>query len=241
MDTDIHLIVTYWYNWIAEDDVATVEDDYSSPPIYTSTGDVESPHPSAPLLPPPPSSEQPSYPVHATGQAPYFGVDIHKYQTPLNYPRQMFYQSASGGVVVTGVSVLLDICFNPKNSLAAFFCFFINFYLQERLSVFKDWEISKDTSLVFPCASVTKVNNIVLTLHLQQPVDTMMPQTVQLTTAPKDHSMLAWFACLCCFCPVGIIAVIKSNQVRYYKYTFGMQLSSNIFYYYLYYILLLTT
>lgn len=47
-----------------------------------------------------------------------------------------------------------------------------------------------------------------------QPVNTMMPQTVQLTTAPKDHSMLAWFACLCCFCPVGIMAVIKSNQVQ---------------------------
>ena len=99
---------------------------------------------SAPPLPPPPYTEQPSYPEHATGQAipvllpngatlpgyqaPPSGVDIHRYQTSLNYPRQMFYQGASGGLVVTGVSVLLDICFNPKNSLAAFFCLFIYFY-----------------------------------------------------------------------------------------------------------------
>ena len=78
---------------------------------------MESPNPSAPPLPPPPYTEQPSYPVHATGQAiPALlpngatlpscqaspsGVDIHQYQTPLNYPGQMFYQ---GGLVVTGVS-----------------------------------------------------------------------------------------------------------------------------------------
>ena len=165
----VYLIVTYWYNWIAEDDVATVKDS-SSPPKYTSTGGVESPHPSAPPLPPPQYTEQPPYPVHATGQAipallpncatlpscqaPPSGVDIHQYQTPLNYPGQMFYQGASGGLVVTGVSVLLDICFNPKNSLVEFFCLFINFYLKERLSVFKDWEISKDAPLVLPAVQV---------------------------------------------------------------------------------------
>ena len=115
---------------------------------------MDSPHPSAHPLPPPPYTEQPSYPVHATDQdipallpngatlpscqAPPSGVDIHQYQTPLNYPGQMFYQGASGGLVVTGVIVLLDICFNPKNSLVAFFCLFINLYLKERLSVFKD-------------------------------------------------------------------------------------------------------
>ncbi|XP_067037805.1 proline-rich transmembrane protein 1-like [Acropora muricata] len=148
-----------------EDDVATVKDNSSSPPIYTSTGGVESSHPSAPPLPPPPYTEQPIYPVHATGeaipvllpngatlpdcQASPSVVDIHQYQTPLNYPQQMFYQGASGGLVVTA-----------------------------------------------------------------PPGNTIMRQAVQLTTAPKDHSMLAWFACLCCFCPVGIIAVIKSNQVQ---------------------------
>ncbi|XP_074615106.1 proline-rich transmembrane protein 1-like [Acropora palmata] len=148
-----------------EDDVATVKDNSSSPPKYTSTGGVESLHPSAPPLPPPPRTEQLSYPVHATGQAiPALlpngatlpgcqaspsGVDINQYQTPLNYPEQMFYQGASGRLVVTG-----------------------------------------------------------------PPSNTIMRQAVQLTTAPKDHSMLAWFACLCCFCPVGIIAVIKSNQVH---------------------------
>ena len=78
------------------------------------------------------------------------------------------------------------------------------------------------------CASVTKANNILLTLHLQQPGNTIMQQAVQLTTAPEDFSTLAWFACLCCFCPVGIIAVIQSVRVRYYKYTFGMQLCCNI-------------
>ena len=101
--------------------MAIVKDNSSSPPKYTSTSGVESPHPSAPPLPPPPYTEQPSYPVHATGQAvpallpndatlpgclaPPSGVDIHQYQTPLNYPRQTFYQGASGGLVVTGVSV----------------------------------------------------------------------------------------------------------------------------------------
>ena len=125
--------------------MATVTDNSSSPPKYTSTSGVESPHPSAPPLPPPPYTEQPSYLVHATGQAvpallpndatlagcqaPPSGVDIHQYQTPLNYPGQMFYQGASGGLVVTGVSVLLDRCLNPKNSLAAFFvCLYISTY-----------------------------------------------------------------------------------------------------------------
>ena len=122
--------------------MATVTDNSSSPPKYTSTGGVESPHPSATPLPPPPYTEQPSYPVHATSQAipaflpngatlpgcqaPPSGVDIHQYQTPLDFLRQMFYQGA----------------------------------------------------LI----------------------------------------MLAWFACLCCFWPVGIMAVIKSNQVRYHLY-----------------------
>lgn len=145
-----------------EDDVATVKDNSSSPPKYTSTGGVESLHPSAAPLPPPPYTEQPSYPVHATGQAiPALlpngatlpgcqaspsGVDIHQYQTPLNYPGQMFYQ---GGLVVTG-----------------------------------------------------------------PPGNTIVRQAVQLTTAPEDYRTLAWFACLCCFWPVGIIAVIKSNQVH---------------------------
>ncbi|XP_067037525.1 proline-rich transmembrane protein 1-like isoform X1 [Acropora muricata] len=151
-----------------EDDVATVKDS-SSPPKYTSTGGVESLHPSAPPLPPPQYTEQPLYPVHATGQAipallpncatlpscqaPPSGVDIHQYQTPLNYPGQMFYQGASGGLVVTG-----------------------------------------------------------------QPGNTIMRQAVQLTTIPEDHCMLAWFACLCCFWPVGIMAVIKSNQVQSHLY-----------------------
>ena len=135
--------------------MATVKDS-SSPPKYTSTGGVESPHPSAPPLPPPPYTEQPRYPVHATGQvipallpngatlpgcqASPSGVDIHQYQTPINYPRQMFYQGASGGLVVAGVSVLLDMFLNlTQRTLRAFFCFFINFM--------------KDTPLVFPCAS----------------------------------------------------------------------------------------
>ena len=128
--------------------MATVKDNSSSPPKYTSTGGVECSHPSAPPLPPPPPpphTEQPGYPEHATGevipvllpngatfrgcQAPPSGVDIHQYQTPLNYPRQIFYQGASGGLVVTGVSILLDICLNPKNSLVAIFCLFTYFYL----------------------------------------------------------------------------------------------------------------
>ncbi|XP_029202044.1 proline-rich transmembrane protein 1-like [Acropora muricata] len=148
-----------------EDDVATVKDNSSSPPKYTSAGGVESPNPSAPPLPPPPYTEQPSYPVHATGQAipallpngatlpgcqtPPSGVDIHQYQTPLNYSQQMFYQGAPGGLVVTG-----------------------------------------------------------------HPGNIMMPLSSQDTTIPEDHKILAWFACLCCFCPVGILAVIRSSQVH---------------------------
>ena len=103
---------------------------------------MESPHPLAPPLPPPSYTEQPSYPEHATGQAipillpngatlpgcqaPPSGVDIHQYQTPLNYPRHM---CCLGALIV-----------------------------------------------------------------------------------------LAWFACLCCFWPVGIMAVVQSFQVRYQFY-----------------------
>ena len=119
----IYLIVTYWYNYCtAEDDVATVKDS-SSPPKYTSTGGV-SPHQN-PSEPPPPYTEQPSYPGHATGQAlpallpngatlpgwqaPLSGVDVREYQTPLNNPQQLVYQGAPGGLLVAGVSVLLNM------------------------------------------------------------------------------------------------------------------------------------
>ncbi|XP_015761675.1 PREDICTED: proline-rich transmembrane protein 1-like isoform X3 [Acropora digitifera] len=130
-----------------EDDVATVKDSSSSPPKYTSAGGVASQHPSEF---PPSYTEQPSYPMHTTGQAiPASGGDTRGYQTPLNYPQQLFYQGASGGLVVTG-----------------------------------------------------------------QPGNTIMQQAVQLTTIPEDHCMLAWFACLCCFWPVGMIAVIKSTRVQ---------------------------
>ena len=114
---------------------------------------MESPNPSAPPLPPPPYTEQPSYPVHATGQAipallpngatlpgcqtPPSGVDIHQYQTPLNYSQQMFYQGAPGGLVVTGVSVFLDYVLTQR-TLCAFFYLFIYFFLKERLSVRQD-------------------------------------------------------------------------------------------------------
>ena len=91
--------------------------------------------------------------VHATGQAiPALlpngatlpgcqaspsGVDIHQYQTPLNYSQQMFYQGAPGGLVVTGVSVFLDYVLTQR-TLYAFFCLFIYFFLKERLSVRQD-------------------------------------------------------------------------------------------------------
>lgn len=47
-----------------------------------------------------------------------------------------------------------------------------------------------------------------------QPGNIMMPLSSQDTTIPDDHKILAWFACLCCFWPVGIIAVLKSTQVH---------------------------
>ena len=118
--------------------MATVKD-CSSPPKYTSTGGVASQYPSEA---PPAYSGQSSYPVHAAGQAlpallpngatlpgcqaPPSGVDIRTYQPPSNYPQQLFYQGAPGGLVVTGVSVLLK-CFNPKNSVSILFfvCIYI--------------------------------------------------------------------------------------------------------------------
>ena len=74
-------------------------------------------------------------------------------------------------------------------------------------------------------------NNITLILHLQQPGNVGVGQVVQGTTIPEGHKALTWFACLCCFWPVGIIAVLKSTEVRYYKYTLGMQFCNNFFYY----------
>lgn len=131
----------------AEDDVATVQDSSSSPPKYTSAGGVASQHPSEL---PPSYTEQPSYPINTTGQAiPASGGDTRGYQTPLNYPQQLFYEGAPGGLVLTG-----------------------------------------------------------------QPGNMMMPLSSQDTTIPEDHKILAWFACLCCFWPVGIIAVLKSTQVH---------------------------
>ncbi|XP_022783540.1 proline-rich transmembrane protein 1-like isoform X2 [Stylophora pistillata] len=32
--------------------------------------------------------------------------------------------------------------------------------------------------------------------------------------SPPDYQGLAWFACLCCCWPVGILAILKSNEVR---------------------------
>ena len=101
---------------------------------------VPSLHLASPPLPPPPHTEQPNCPVHATGQAiPALlpngatlpgcqaspsGVDIHQYQTPLNYPQQMFYQGASGGLVVTGVSVFFCLIYVlTQRTLCAFFLF----------------------------------------------------------------------------------------------------------------------
>ena len=55
--------------------------------------------------------------------------------------------------------------------------------------------------------------HIALILHLQQPGNMMMPLSFQDTTVPEDHKILACFACLCCFCPVGILALIRSSQV----------------------------
>lgn len=31
---------------------------------------------------------------------------------------------------------------------------------------------------------------------------------------PPDYQGLAWFACLCCCWPLGIVAILKSNEVR---------------------------
>ena len=33
--------------------------------------------------------------------------------------------------------------------------------------------------------------------------------------APPDYCGMAWFACLFCFWPTGICAILKSNEVRH--------------------------
>ncbi|CAH3144334.1 unnamed protein product [Pocillopora meandrina] len=40
------------------------------------------------------------------------------------------------------------------------------------------------------------------------------PYVVQanVQASPPDYQGLAWFACLCCCWPVGILAVLKSNE-----------------------------
>ena len=38
--------------------------------------------------------------------------------------------------------------------------------------------------------------------------------------APPDYCGLAWFACLFCFWPTGICAILKSNEVRGNRYLY---------------------
>ncbi|XP_031567662.1 proline-rich transmembrane protein 1-like [Actinia tenebrosa] len=40
------------------------------------------------------------------------------------------------------------------------------------------------------------------------------PQVVVAQVYPYDHCGLAWFACLCCFWPLGIVALINANNAR---------------------------
>jgi len=32
-------------------------------------------------------------------------------------------------------------------------------------------------------------------------------------TAPVDYTTQAWIACLCCFWPTGLLAILKANEV----------------------------
>ncbi len=43
---------------------------------------------------------------------------------------------------------------------------------------------------------------------------------------PNDHFGLALFVCLCCFWPLGIVAVIKANEVRS-RFNTGDMLGAN--------------
>ncbi|XP_048580929.1 proline-rich transmembrane protein 1 isoform X2 [Nematostella vectensis] len=47
----------------------------------------------------------------------------------------------------------------------------------------------------------------------QQPGVVVVQQPIGVVS-PPDYQALAWFACLCCCWPVGIVAIIKSNEVR---------------------------
>lgn len=49
-----------------------------------------------------------------------------------------------------------------------------------------------------------------------QPGNMVVHQAFQECTIPADHWNLSWFACLCCFWPLGIVAVQKSKQVHMY-------------------------
>jgi len=47
---------------------------------------------------------------------------------------------------------------------------------------------------------------------LQQPGPAYMVQPMA-QASPPDYQGLAWFACLCCCWPLGIVAILKSNEV----------------------------
>lgn len=45
-----------------------------------------------------------------------------------------------------------------------------------------------------------------------QPGTYLVQPTMQIP--PPDYQALSWFACLCCCWPIGIVAILKSNEVR---------------------------
>ncbi|XP_068711006.1 proline rich transmembrane protein 1B-like [Montipora foliosa] len=60
----------------------------------------------------------------------------------------------------------------------------------------------------YPSAPITTQDNIVTVVQQGGPGVIVVPQV-----APPDYSGLSWFACLFC-CPIGICAILKSNQTR---------------------------
>lgn len=41
------------------------------------------------------------------------------------------------------------------------------------------------------------------------------PGAMYYQSAPYDYTTQAWIACLCCFWPTGLFAILKANEVCY--------------------------
>ncbi|XP_068742603.1 proline-rich transmembrane protein 1-like [Montipora capricornis] len=69
--------------------------------------------------------------------------------------------------------------------------------------------VSAQPGYQYASAPITTQHNIVTVVQQGGPDVIVTPQV-----APPAYSALSWFACLFCFWPIGICAILKSNQTR---------------------------